>query len=495
MSPSIEPFNEAKYKALMDGLECSEIRFSKLFSDSNILRLDSNFYSKDIIKYSNIISSKKNYCLNSAINILTDYTANGSFADLAQNVFVTDEKNHAKWVRIQNLESDDYDSNIRYVDEKGYEFLSKSKLFGNELLVSKTGEYLGKAFIFNPTTNDKFTLADNIFLLKLKPGYSKEFIYAYINSRIGRILLLKWSQGTGQPTVIKDSIRSLLVPSFKEEFISLITKCIIEKDNRLKQAIKKYNTATDLLQRKIKFNANNNTNYTTQNFKEIFATNRLDAEYYQSKYDELFLLLENFKTRTLGGYKGLVKIDKSIEPGSNAYTNKGIPFIRVSDINKYEISSPQIKVSKKILPSIENLYPKKDTILLSKDGSVGIAYKVEKDMEAITSSALLHLTVKDPSIILPDYLTLVLNSPIVKLQSERDCNGAILQHWKPSDIEKVLIPILDMPTQQEIASNVQESFHLREESKKLLNLAIKAIEIAIEQNEEIALNWLNEQIK
>ena len=135
----------------------------------------------------------------------------------------------------------------------------------------------------------------------------------------------------------------------------------------------------------------------------------------------------------------------------------------------------------------------KKTILLSKDGSIGIAYKLEKDMEVVTSGALLHLTVKDPNIVLPDYLTLVLNSPIVQLQAERDCNGAIIQHWKPSDIEKVLIPILDMSVQREIASKVQESFRLREESKRLLDLAVKTVEMAIESDEESALLWLESQ--
>ena len=61
-------------------------------------------------------------------------------------------------------------------------------------------------------------------------------------------------------------------------------------------------------------------------------------------------------------------------------------------------------------------------------------------MEVITSGALLHLTIKNPDEILPDYLTMVLNSPIVQLQAERDTNGAIIQHWKPSEIEKVVIP-------------------------------------------------------
>ncbi len=62
-------------------------------------------------------------------------------------------------------------------------------------------------------------------------------------------------------------------------------------------------------------------------------------------------------------------------------------------------------------------------------------------MEAITSGAILHLTIKEVSVVFPDYLTFVLNSPVVQLQAERDMNGAIIQHWKPSDIEKVIIPL------------------------------------------------------
>lgn len=108
-------------------------------------------------------------------------------------------------------------------------------------------------------------------------------------------------------------------------------------------------------------------------------------------------------------------------------------------------------------------------------------------MQVVTSGALLHLTVKDTSQILPDYLTLTLNSQIVQLQAERDCNGAIIQHWKPSDIEKVRIPVLDTDKQKEISDKVQESFRLRKEAKRLLEKAIKAVETAIETDEETAL--------
>lgn len=156
---------------------------------------------------------------------------------------------------------------------------------------------------------------------------------------------------------------------------------------------------------------------------------------------------------------------------------------------------PEIHLPANIVKNAAELYPSKDTILLSKDGSIGIAYKLEENREIITSGALLHLTIKNKKEVLPDYLTLVLNSEVVQLQAERDANGAIIKHWKPSDIEKVVIPILDMTTQQEIVYKVQVSFSLRKKAKSCFEIAKKSVEIAIEENEENAIKWLRTAIK
>ena len=143
---------------------------------------------------------------------------------------------------------------------------------------------------------------------------------------------------------------------------------------------------------------------------------------------------------------------------------------------------------------IPALYLKKDEILFSKDGSIGIAYKVERDTKAITSGALLHLKIKDSVEILPDYLTAILNSDTVKLQAERDAGGSIINHWKPSEIEKVQIPILPIDEQQDISDRIIHSFSLRHKSERLLDAAKQAVEIAIEQSEEAAITWLNNTI-
>ena len=219
-------------------------------------------------------------------------------------------------------------------------------------------------------------------------------------------------------------------------------------------------------------------NKTVKAYKKLsnsfLSSGRLDAEYYQPKYDYLFSHLSEFATSTIGE---LTEIRKSIEPGSDAYQETGVPFIRVSDLSKFGVSDTVLHLNAEDYRDV--IRPKKDTILLSKDGSVGIAYKVEEPLDVITSGAILHLSLKSADV-LPDYLTLVLNSPIVRLQAERDAGGSIIQHWKPSEIENVVIPILPMQIQQEIADKIRSSFKLRKESQHLLDEAKRMVEVAIE---------------
>jgi hypothetical protein len=214
--------------------------------------------------------------------------------------------------------------------------------------------------------------------------------------------------------------------------------------------------------------------YTEKSISESFLSNgRLDAEYYQPKYDYLFNFLEQVPTMRLGE---LVQIQKSIEPGSDAYQEEGIPFVRVADLSKFGIEKPSVYLDKTIYN--QTIRPQKDTILLSKDGSVGIAYKVDRPLDVITSGAILHLSLTSQNV-LSDYLTLVLNSSVVKMQAERDAGGSVIQHWKPSEIKQVVIPILPIEVQQKLSDKVKQSFALREEAIDLLEKAKMQVEEAI----------------
>jgi len=69
-------------------------------------------------------------------------------------------------------------------------------------------------------------------------------------------------------------------------------------------------------------------------------------------------------------------------------------------------------------------------------------------------------------------------------------SNSIIKHWKPSEVRKTLIPRLSDGKEKEIAQLVEKSHAARREAKALLEKAKRAVEIAIEENEERALEFI-----
>ena len=64
-----------------------------------------------------------------------------------------------------------------------------------------------------------------------------------------------------------------------------------------------------------------------------------------------------------------------------------------------------------------------------------------------------------------------------------------------AEIGDLSIPIIDYKTQQQISELIKQSFTLKKESEHLLEVAKRAVEIAIEENEEVALEFINMETK
>lgn len=99
-----------------------------------------------------------------ATEIITDFTANGSFESLRVNVKYYYETNYARLIRLtdlrQNLENDGV-----YVDKEGFNYLTKSELFENDIMLANVGEYTGFACLM-PKVNYFATIAPNMFLIR-----------------------------------------------------------------------------------------------------------------------------------------------------------------------------------------------------------------------------------------------------------------------------------------------------------------------------------------
>ena len=112
--------------------------------------------------------------LGEIIEFLSDYTANGSFASLKENVTYYTEENYAVLVRTTDLEKRIFTPE-RFTDKKGYNFLKKTALFGGEIILANVGS-IGNVYKV-PSYNKPMTLAPNTYVIYFNTLVEKEFIY------------------------------------------------------------------------------------------------------------------------------------------------------------------------------------------------------------------------------------------------------------------------------------------------------------------------------
>lgn len=487
MSPSVEPFNKAKYKALIDGIECSEVMFSEIDLGD---RFDAEYFTKNYLYISEQlekVSTKQLGKISTAVA--------SAFYPAATQLYSVGDTAFARCVDCVNypIISKAQDTIFEKIP---YDFAVESKgisiLQNEDIIITKVGTPCYASII---TEYSEIALSRTVLGLTDIHDIDPYYLMVFLRCKYGFEQLFRQRELTIQYQLTLPRVKAINVFEPGETFQKDIRRICMKFIECAQKAKKVYDEAQLVVATMLDMPEFPKKNISTKMKSDSFSkTGRLDAEYYQPKFDLLHETLKNFSCKTLGGDEGIVTIKKSIEPGSEVYRDEGIPFVRVSDISRFEISEPEIHLPIDVINDVSKLYPKKDTILFSKDGSVGVAYKLEKDSELITSGAILHLNVKDANKILPDYLTLVLNSSVVQLQAERDSNGAIIKHWKPSDIEKVIVPIFDLQIQQEIASKVQTAFSLRRKSKAYFEIAKQSIEMAIEQSEAIAEKWLREKV-
>lgn len=151
--------------------------------------------------------------------IVTDYVANGSFASLKNNVKIYEDKNYALFVRNTDLKVD-FRSSRRYVDKHAYNFLSKSKLFGGEVIISNVGD-VGSVFLC-PFYNFPMTLGNNVIMLKSKE--LNNFFYYLFTADYGQYLIKTITAGSVQDKFNKTDFRNLEIILPKVEVLKKFNK-------------------------------------------------------------------------------------------------------------------------------------------------------------------------------------------------------------------------------------------------------------------------------
>ena len=140
--------------------------------------------------------------------VVVDYVANGSFASLAENVKYKTEEDYAVLIRLVDYKNN-YNGNFVFIDKEAYEFLGKSKLFGDEIIISNVGANVGTVFKC-PRLKYKMSLAPNSIMVKFKGN--NDFYYYWLKSPFGQHMLHSIVTGSAQPKFNKTNFREMSIP-------------------------------------------------------------------------------------------------------------------------------------------------------------------------------------------------------------------------------------------------------------------------------------------
>ena len=139
---------------------------------------------------------------------VTDYVANGSFAALKENVNYKHTPDYAILVRTTDLVNGFDEENLVYIDKHAYNYLSKSKLYGGEIIINNIGAGVGTTFLC-PCLDTYMSLAPNSIMVKTN---NNKFYYYWLNSKESQNAIRKIVSQGSLPKFNKTGFRSIRLP-------------------------------------------------------------------------------------------------------------------------------------------------------------------------------------------------------------------------------------------------------------------------------------------
>jgi len=468
-------------------MQTSIVNFSKVRNDSECIRIDAEFFKKEYLSIDTQLR-------NSPFKDLKDFGIRIYHPNEIKRNYV--DSGGVFFLRAQNVRplEVDLESNKVYVSNEDAKKLNRNQIKYADVLITRTGANFGQCAIY--LEEEKTIASSHTFIVRTQE-LNPFFLCVFLNTKYGRKLIDKGMYGASQPEIAPFYLYRIPAPILSDNFYSLIESVYKKSFDFISRSKNFYSQAEQILLSELNllsWKPKHRFSF-VKKYSDTQSASRIDAEYFQPMYEEVVNAITSIKGHSF--LDNLVSIEKCIEPGSEAYQESGIVFLRVSNLSKFGIKDGnQQYLSEELYTMLKQHQPKRGEILLSKDATPGIAYYLKDEPEKmIPSGGILRLKVNDEDKLYPEYLTLVLNSVIVQKQIARDAGGSVINHWRVDQVKNTLIPVLSVGIQKKIAETVNDSFCNRELSKRLLEIAKRGVELAIEKDEQQAQMWMDAKLK
>jgi len=360
--------------------------------------------------------------------------------------------------RVPITKSARKEGNIPYYGASGIVDYVADYLFDEDLLcISEDGANLiARKYPIAFSISGKTWVNNHAHILKFENSVSQRFVELYLNS----INLSDYISGMAQPKLNQTKLNQIpiLLPPLQEQ--EKIVAILDEAFSAIDRA---------------KVNAELNL----QNAKELFES------YLQG-------IFENCG----GGWKEktLKEVCHKTTDGTHQtpkYFDEGVIFLSSRNVTSGKINWDKIKYidNKQHIEMHKRVAPKRNDILLAKNGTTGVAAMVDRDVVFDIYVSLAHIRVLDE--VEANFMLYFINSPVAKKQFNKRLKGSGVPNLHLNEIREVVISFPPLQEQKQIVKKLNA---ISQETKKLESIYTQKLQDLEELKKSILQKAFNGEL-
>ena len=381
------------------------------------------------------------------------------------------------------------DRNPVFIPHGEYEKLVRSHIFANDVLITIVGANTGQTALVDKAP-DKLTANCKLGIIRAKRDkILSAYLHAFLAGRFGQSQVLFSKRGGGQMGMILPDLKALIVARFSKKFEQRVANVSLLAHQTYRERQGYIDTAEADLLRALKlevWRAPEPLSY-ARNSREVFASGRLDAQHFQPR----FQALTDFIDATGQGTRLADRLTVNQRGGQPIYAETGLQVVNSKHVLRCEVRLDDD--NRKATFADNDLLIHHGDVLMNGTG-IGTIGRCAPYLHASNAVPDNHVTVLRPKNGLdPVYLSVFLNSMAGQWQVEQRLRGSSGQiELYPNDIAQFKVWIAPKSVQAKIRQSVEKSYEKKQRAIQLLNAAIRAVEIAIEDSEAAAVAYLAE---
>ena len=384
-----------------------------------------------------------------------------------------------------------FDEKTKFITNEQYKSEYKNKIISKGSVVCTIKRRICKAYPFLSKTK-KMALNQDVALIRPKANLLPGFLAVYFNCSFGQGLADSLKTEQMNPYISLVNLVKLPVPLMGTSFQEKIEDVVWGSQKIKSQSDDEYVQAQTLLLSELGLADWQPKHRLTfvKNYSNVQLVGRIDAEYFQPKYEEIVHAIQSYA----GGWDRLKNLLNLKAQNYYPKDRQEYKYIELANIaGNGEITDCMITQGQDLPSRARRKVTMGDVIVSSIEGSLdSIALISDEYDQALCSTGFRVVNSKTFN---SETLLVLLKSIVGQLQLKKGCSGTILTAINKDEFGKVILPVIAEEKQNQIQQKVTASFNLRKQSKHLLECAKRAVEMAIKQDEQTAIDWLETKKK